>query len=66
MSVLTQMFKRGQRRGDVKFVPKTPTQEVINTPRLPYENQELNLINNRCKKNIIRQEIYLSLSQKII
>ena len=50
MSVLTQMFKRGQRRGDVKFVPETPTQEVINTPRLPYENQELNLINNRCRE----------------
>ena len=50
MSVITQMFKRGQRRGDVKFVPETPTQEVINTPRLPYENQELNLINNRCRE----------------
>ena len=39
MSVLTQMFKRGQRRGDVKFVPDTPPQEVINPPRLPDENQ---------------------------
>ena len=26
------------------------TQQVINTPREPYENNELNLINNRCKK----------------
>jgi len=50
MSVLTQMFKRGQARGVVKFIPDTPTQQVINTPRLPYENEELNFINERCRE----------------
>jgi len=50
MSLITQMFKRGQKRGDVKFVPDTPTQQVINTPRMPYENEELNFINNRCRE----------------
>lgn len=50
MSLITQMFKRGQARGIVSFVPDTPTQQVINTPRVPYENEELNLINNRCRE----------------
>ena len=49
-SVLTQMFKRAKDRGTVNYIPDTPTQQVINTPREPYENNELNLINNRCKK----------------
>jgi hypothetical protein len=49
-SVLTQMFKRAKDRGMVNYIPDTPTQQVINTPREPYENLELNLINNRCKK----------------
>ena len=49
-SVLTQMFKRAKDRGTVNYIPDTPTQQVINTPREPYENLELNLINNRCKK----------------
>jgi len=49
-SVLTQMFKRAKDRGAVNYIPDTPTQQVINTPREPYENNELNLINNRCKK----------------
>tara|TARA_B110000285_G_C14872963_1_gene490092 strand:- start:78 stop:803 length:726 start_codon:yes stop_codon:yes gene_type:complete len=50
MSVLTQMFKRGQKRGVIKFVPDTPTQQVIDTPRHAYENEELNLINERCRQ----------------
>ena len=50
MSLITQMFKRAQARGIVSFVPDTPTQQVINTPRVPYENEELNLINNRCRE----------------
>lgn len=50
MSLITQMFKRGQTRGIVNFVPDTPTQQVINTPRMPYENEELNLINNKCRE----------------
>ena len=49
-SVLTQMFKRAKDRGTVNYIPDTPTQQVINTQREPYENLELNLINNRCKK----------------
>ena len=49
-SVITQMFKRAKDRGVVNYVPDTPTQQVINTPREPYENSELNLINNRCKE----------------
>ncbi|MDA9637528.1 hypothetical protein N9S91_00795 [Candidatus Pelagibacter sp.] len=49
-SVLTQMFKKAKDRGMVNYIPDTPTQQVINTPREPYENLELNLINNRCKK----------------
>ena len=44
MSVLTQMFKRAKNRGIVSFIPDTPTQQVINTPRYAYENQELNFI----------------------
>ena len=39
MSLITQIFKRGQQRGLVNFVPDTPTQQVINTPRVPYENE---------------------------
>lgn len=50
MSVITQMFKRAKDRGIVNFVPDTPTQQVINTPRYPYENQELNFINERCRE----------------
>ena len=50
MSVLTQMFKRAKDRGKVSFIPDTPTQQVINTPRFPYENQELNFINERCRE----------------
>ena len=49
-SVLTQMFKRAKDRGAVNYITDTTTQQVINTPRQPYENNELNLINNRCKK----------------
>ena len=49
-SVLTQMFKRAKDRGTVNYIPDTPTQQVINTPREPYENNELNFINSRCKK----------------
>ena len=49
-SVLTQMFKRAKDKGKINYIPDTPTQQVINTPREPYENLELNLINNRCKK----------------
>ena len=49
MSVLTQMFKRAKDRGKVNFIPDTPTQQVINTPRYAYENQELNFINERCR-----------------
>ena len=49
-SVITQMFKRAKDRGIVNYIPDTPTQQVINTPRYPYENSELNLINNRCKE----------------
>jgi len=50
MSILTQMFKRGQARGVVKYIPDTPTQQVIDTPRHPYENEDLNLINERCRQ----------------
>jgi len=49
-SIITQMFKRAQARGIVNFIPDIPTQQVIDTPRLPYENQELNLINVRCRE----------------
>ena len=45
MSVLNQMFKRAKNRGVIDVVPDTPTELVINTPRHPYTNQELNLIN---------------------
>ncbi|MDA7733567.1 hypothetical protein N8841_03680 [Candidatus Pelagibacter sp.] len=55
-SVLTQMFKRAKDRGTVNYIPDTPTQQVINTPREPYENNELNLINNRCKKEYEKTE----------
>ena len=48
MSVLTQMYKRAKDRGTVNVIPDTPTQEVINTPRVAYENLELNLINRQC------------------
>jgi site-specific recombinase XerD len=48
MSVLTQMYKRAKDRGTVNVIPDTPTQEVINTPRIAYENLELNLINRQC------------------
>jgi len=50
MSVLTQMFKRAKNRGIVSYIPDTPTQQVINTPRYAYENQELNFINERCRE----------------
>jgi len=58
MSVITQMFKRAKDRGVVNVIPDTPTQQVIDKPRDPYENKELNLINRQCeelyndKKNI--------------
>ena len=55
MSVLTQMFKRAKDRGKVSFIPDTPTQQVINTPRYPYENQELNFINERCRELNIKE-----------
>ena len=55
MSVLTQMFKRAKDRGKVNFIPDTPTQQVINTPRYPYENQELNFINERCRELNIKE-----------
>ena len=63
MSLITQMFKRGQNRGVVKTVPDTPTQEVIDTPRLPYSNQELNLINRRCDEefNKTKDKYYLGM-----
>jgi hypothetical protein len=44
------MFKRALTRGIVNYVPDTPTQQVINTPRYPYENSDLNLINERCRE----------------
>ena len=50
MSILTQMFKRAKDRGIVSYIPDTPTQQVIDTPRMPYENEDLNLINNRCRE----------------
>ena len=50
LSLITQMFKRALSRGIVNYIPDTPTQEVINTPRYPYENSELNLINERCRE----------------
>jgi len=50
LSLITQMFKRALTRGIVNYVPDTPTQQVINTPRYPYENSELNLINGRCRE----------------
>ncbi|MCX7337458.1 MAG: hypothetical protein NTY78_04825 [Pelagibacterales bacterium] len=50
LSLITQMFKRALSRGIVNYIPDTPTQEVINTPRYPYENFELNLINERCRE----------------
>lgn len=50
MSLLRQMFQRGRDRGIVKVIPDFPTQEVINVPRFPYENKELNLINQRCRE----------------
>jgi hypothetical protein len=42
------MYKRAKDRGTVNVIPDTPTQEVINTPRIAYENLELNLINRQC------------------
>ena len=42
LSLITQMFKRALTRGIVNYVPDTPTQPVINTPRYPYENSDLN------------------------
>ena len=61
MSLITQMFKRGQARGVVSYLPDTPTQEVINTPRYPYENQELNLINEQCREmsNLLNDDFFL-------
>ena len=50
LSLITQMFKRALSRGIVNYIPDTPTQEVINTPRYPYENSQLNLINERCRE----------------
>ena len=50
MSLLNQMFQRAQNRGVIKIIPDTPTEEVINKIRLPYSNQELNLINQSCEK----------------
>jgi hypothetical protein len=50
LSLINQMFKRGLTRGIVNFVPDTPTQQVINTPRYPYENFELNQINEKCRE----------------
>ena len=50
MSLLRQMFQRGRDRGIIKVIPDFPTQEVINVPRFPYENKELNLINQRCRE----------------
>jgi integrase len=50
LSLITQMFKRALTRGIVNYVPDTPTQQVINTPRYPYENSDLNLINGRCRE----------------
>ena len=44
------MFKKALTRGIVNYVPDTPTQQVINTPRYPYENSGLNLINGRCRE----------------
>ena len=53
------MFKRAKDRGMVNYIPDTPTQQAINTPREPYENNELNLINNKCKKEYKKaKEIY--------
>ena len=49
-SIITQMFKRAQKRGIVNYVPDIPTQQVIESPRFPYTNEELNLINERCRE----------------
>ena len=59
MSVLTQMFKRAKDRGAVNYIPDTPTQQVINTPREPYENNELNLMHHQAVIKILNlgQEI---------
>ena len=63
MSLITQMYKRGLARGIVNFIPDTPTQEVINRPRIPYENHELNLINEKCREEYSRTKdlFYLEL-----
>ena len=50
LSIIVQMFKRAQKKGIVNYVPDIPTQQVIDTPRLPYTNEELNLINVRCRE----------------
>jgi hypothetical protein len=50
LSLVTQTFKRGLSRGIVNYIPDAPTQEVINNPRHPYENAELNFINGRCRE----------------
>ena len=64
MSLITQIFKRGQARGIVNFIPDTPTQQVIDTPRYPFENQELNLINNKCREEFNKTNKIFNLEAK--
>jgi len=63
MSVLNQMFKRAKDRGIINVIPDTPTELVMNTPRHPYTNQELNLINRKCDEEYSKKEdkFYLEL-----
>src|SRR6056300_221442 len=63
MSVLNQMFKRAKDRGIIDVIPDTPTELVMNTPRHPYTNQELNLINRKCDEEYSKKEdkFYLEL-----
>ena len=57
------MFKRAKDRGIIDVIPDTPTELVMNTPRHPYTNQELNLINRKCDEEYSKKEdkFYLEL-----
>ena len=64
MSFLNQMFKRAKDRGVIKVIPDTPTLEVLETPRLPYTHQELNLINRKCDDEYRKKEDFFFLELK--
>lgn len=64
MSVLNQMFTRGQRRGVLKVIPDLPTERVINTPRPPYDNKELNLICQKLYDEYVKSEDKFFLEMK--